>query len=143
MEITTITEQDYPQLSKLMISLGYPTTKEEMESRLTTISKHPDYETFIAKQNQQIVGMVGACHQLAYEKNHTYVRIISMVVEENYRKQGIGKKLIEVVEHWAKGKGAHAIVLNSGNRKERKIAHLFYQKLGFIGKSTGYYKVIL
>ncbi|WP_245805851.1 GNAT family N-acetyltransferase [Bacillus alkalicellulosilyticus] len=142
MNIRRATEMDYEPLAKLMITLGYPTTKEEMRTRLHKISKHHDYETFVAEEGTHVIGMVGICLQLSYETNHTYVRIISMVVEENCRKQGVGKKLLEVVQGWAKERGSSAIVLNSGNRTERQSAHAFYQKLGFIGKSTGYYKLI-
>jgi len=63
-------------------------------------------------------------------------------VDTHYRKQGIEEKLMVEVEKWAGKQGANKIVLNSGNRTERKDAHHFYTKRGFDGKATGFYKVI-
>ncbi|MCF6139529.1 GNAT family N-acetyltransferase [Pseudalkalibacillus berkeleyi] len=64
----------------------------------------------------------------------------SFVVDSNYRRRGIGKKLMQEIESWARNQGVTAIALNSGNRKERKDAHQFYFSMGFEAKSIGYGK---
>jgi len=43
-------------------------------------------------------------------------------------------------EKWAIGQEATYIMLNSGNREERKIAHKFYLNRGYKDKTTGFSK---
>src|SRR5690625_323101 len=135
-------QKDISQLAVLMGELGYPTTTEEMESRFLKINSNPLYSTQVAEKNGVIVGMIGMMLGFHYEKNENYVRIVALVVDSEYRKQGIGEKLIEKAEEWAKEQRANRIALNSGNRSERDDAHHFYIRLGFEGSATGYYKVL-
>jgi GNAT superfamily N-acetyltransferase len=55
---------------------------------------------------------------------------------------GIAKKLLYNVETWAKANEAQIILVNAGNRVERKQAHLFYPQMGFDHKSSGYVKLL-
>jgi|SRR5699024_3333305 len=113
-----------------------------MQSRFSKISSNSLYNTQIAEENGVIVGMVGMMLGFHYEKNENYIRIVALVVDSEYRKQGIGERLIEKMEEWAKEQGANKIVLNSGNRSERNDAHHFYVRRGFEGSATGFYKVL-
>jgi len=133
-------QKDVSQLAILMGELGYPTTTDEMETRFSKISLNPLYNTQVAEKNGVIVGMIGMMLGFSYDKNEDYVRIVALVVDSEYRKLGIGKKLIEKAEEWAKGQGANKMALNSGNRSERDDAHHFYIKQGFEGSATGFYK---
>lgn len=140
--IRKATESDISQMAKLMCELGYPTMKEEMEQRFSKINSCNLYHTQVAEVNERIVGMIGIILGYHYEKNENYVRIVALVVDSNYRKQGIGKKLIASAEEWAEDQGANRLVLNSGNRSERNEAHQFYTNRGFEAKATGYYKTL-
>src|SRR5699024_11902851 len=102
-----------------MGELGYSTTTEEMESRFSKISSHSLYNTQVAEMNGVIVGMIGMMLGFHYEKNENYVRIVALVVDSEYRKQGIGEKLIEKAEEWAKGQGANRIALNRDRKSTR------------------------
>lgn len=84
--------------------------------------------------------MAGLCTGLSYEFDGSYVRIVAFVVDSNFRRKGIGKKLIEEAENWTKEQGALFVALNSGNREERKDAHQFYWEVGYKAKSTGFVK---
>jgi|SRR5690625_803259 len=135
-------DKDITQLAVLMGELGYPTTAEEMELRFNKINSNPLYKTRVAEKNGAVVGMIGMMLGFHYEKNTNYIRIVALVVDTKYRKQGIGEKLIVEAEKWAREQGANKVVLNSGNRAERKDAHHFYTKRGYEGKATGFYKII-
>lgn len=80
------------------------------------------------------------CKALAYEFDGIYVRLLAFVVKSNQREKGVGKMLLNACEKWAIKEGAKTIALNSGNRQEREVAHLFYKRNGFEGKSTGFIK---
>ncbi|WP_245308257.1 GNAT family N-acetyltransferase [Halalkalibacter urbisdiaboli] len=113
-----------------------------MEQRFAKISSNPLYNTQVAEVDGQIVGMIGMILGFHYEKNENYIRIVALVVDSKYRKNGIGDRLIQKAEEWAKEQEINKLVLNSGNRSERNDAHHFYTKRGFEGKAIGFYKVL-
>lgn len=49
---------DVAALSELMGELGYPTTEKQMATRLMNIQQDSNYHTFVAVENQEIVGMI-------------------------------------------------------------------------------------
>jgi len=131
---------DIPALTELMNELGYYTTMDEMKKRFENIQSHQDYKTFIAITDTAISGMAGATKNFSYEQNGIYVRVLALVTHRKFRQQAIGKKLMEFVENWAREIGAEKILLNCGNREERAIARLFYEKIGYQVKSSGFIK---
>ncbi|WP_249871345.1 GNAT family N-acetyltransferase [Oceanobacillus saliphilus] len=140
--IRSAKKNDVEQLAGLMGELGYPVTKEEMQKRFSKINASPSYHTFVAVVDDSVVGMIGMIESHHYEKNDDYIRIVAFVVASTYRNLGVGRKLLEKTESLAREKGIHKLVLNSGNRDERKDSHRFYERRGFEGKATGFYKVL-
>jgi len=132
--------EDVAELALLMTQLGYPTSPKEMKIRFETIASHPDYRTLVAVVDEEIVGLAGLMKGLYYEFNGEYLRILSFVVKDSGRKQGIGRVLLGACEQWAISEGLNASVLSSGNRAAREAAHAFYQKMGYSIKSSGFYK---
>lgn len=143
MNIREATINDVPELVSLMDQLGYPTSNDTFSIRFNTITENPIYHTLVAELDRKVVGMAGLCSSLFYEYDGSYVRIVAFVVDANHRRKGIGKKLIQEAERWAKKQGAIAIGLNSGNREERKQAHQFYLNMGFKDKSIGFSKSLV
>ncbi|RCW64541.1 GNAT family N-acetyltransferase [Saliterribacillus persicus] len=143
MDIREATINDVPDLVSLMEQLGYPTSIDKFKMRFNTITANPSYHTLVTEMDGKIVGMAGLCTGLFYEYDGSYVQIVAFVVNTNYRRKGIGEKLIQEVESWAKKQGAIAIALNSGNRKEREVAHHFYTSMGYTAKSTGFGKSLI
>ncbi|OQP67324.1 hypothetical protein A3860_02935 [Niastella vici] len=135
-------EEDVAALASLMNELGYPTTVAEMQARYNGLQHHPDYATWIAVCNNQVAGMIGLVRNIYYEKNGIYISVGALVVYKAYRKLGLGKALLQKATDWAIELGAGHILLNSGNRDERKEAHAFYQHLGFEPKTTGFVKTL-
>jgi GNAT superfamily N-acetyltransferase len=133
-------EDDIEAIALLMDDLGYPTPVNEMRSKLKNIFSHPDYRTIVAEADSQIVGFSGLMKAFSFERSGKYVRIISFVVKKTIRNKGVGKLLIKASEDWALEQGADNVVISSGNREERKVAHMFYQKMGYAIKSSGFFK---
>lgn len=127
-------------LTELMNELGYDTTMDEMKTRFDNIQNNKDYKTFIATDDTEILGMVGLSKNYSYEQNGIYARVLALVTRSMFRQKGIGKKLMDVAETWAREIGANKILLNCGNREERAIAQLFYKKIGYQIKSSGFVK---
>ena len=135
-------EGDVEAIAMLMGDLGYPSTSEEMEVKLKNIFPHPDYRVVLAILDGEVVGFSGLMKGFSFERSGTYVRIISFVVKKDIRNKGVGKLLIKASEDWAMELGADNVVISSGNREERMVAHAFYQKLGYVIKSSGFFKAM-
>lgn len=131
-------ETDVADITSLMSELGYETTESEVTSRLSKLRSNPDYHTLVAEMDNQVVGLLGLHIGLAYEFNECYGRVICLVVNQQYRKNGIGQQLIARAKEIVIEQEGSAITLNSGNRADREDAHNFYLKNGFVAKSTGF-----
>jgi len=64
--------------------------------------------------------------------------IENVITNENYRKKGIGKKLIEMAIEYGKQNNCYKIILQSSFK--RKENHIFYEKCGFDGNSKEHLK---
>jgi GNAT superfamily N-acetyltransferase len=124
---------DSDAIAYLMTQLGYPTTAEAMSTRLTNILADPDYITFVAESAQGIVGVVGISIGRLYEKDGLHGQLLALVVDETYRGQGVGARLVAEAERWLKKCRAQSVVVGSGT--QRHDAHHFYRQLGY--KQTG------
>ena len=62
------------------------------------------------------------------------MNIAGMVVDKEYRRQGIGKLLIQEAEKYTYNIGYNGIRLTSG--WDRNDAHLFYEKCGFLNRKN-------
>jgi GNAT superfamily N-acetyltransferase len=122
-------EGDAEELARLTTELGYPTSADEMSTRLHAILLRSDYFTAVADSEQEVVGYVGAAVGHLYERNGSYGRVVALVVSEQHRGRGIGKALLQFAEDWMWSCGASVVVVNSGDH--RADAHHFYESQGY------------
>jgi GNAT superfamily N-acetyltransferase len=131
---------DIAGVTGLTNELGYDTAVEQMAKRMETIGQQDHYWTLVAVAGTTVAGYIGLTKNYFWEYDGHYIRIQALVVKKEYRRLGIGKKLIDAAENLARDTNARLMVLNCGNRAERGAAHQFYPKMGFEPKSTGYVK---
>lgn len=136
--IRDMVPDDYKALKPLIDELGYPSTEDEIKERLQNIIIDKNFKTLLAELNGKIVAFIGLLKSYGYEINGPYIRIMALVVAEEYRNQGIGTQLIKVAEEWAQQNGATIITLNSGLK--RMDAHRFYEHMGFRIKGYSFIK---
>ena len=133
MEITIREAQldDYIAIYQLNcdeMGYDYPTgnTKEKLEK---LISGNQD-KIYVAVRNEEIVGYVHANDYDTIYMPHMK-NIMGIAVDTSHKRQGIGRKLLEKVEEWAKETGAEGVRLVSGST--RVDAHSFYRSCGYSG----------
>jgi ribosomal protein S18 acetylase RimI-like enzyme len=126
-------------IAELVTQLGYPTSREQMARRLTSIFADREYDTFVASQDGRIVGFVGTRVALTYESDEPFGEIRAMAVAESFRRKGIGRRLLLAAESSLVARGARVIVLSSGNH--RAGAHLFYEAQGYAFTGRRYRKL--
>ena len=126
--IRTAAINDSESLTELSNQLGYETKHAEVVNRLEKILANDDNCVYVAVQNGKIVGWIHGFYALRIESEF-FVEIGGLVVDEHFRKHGIGKKLVEKVLQWSKlKKCANVRVRCNVIRKE---SHRFYENIGF------------
>lgn len=96
-------------------------------------------EIFVARIEEQIVGYIILSSREGKKNGYRYRKeldIDAMGVDENYRNQGIGGKLLEYVKEYAKENDYTDLRLTVNEENENAI-HL-YEKVGFKIKNIAY-----
>ena len=127
---------DAPALAALAGELGYPTTAEELLSRLAAL--HPTDAAVLVSTDADDVP-TGWCH---VEMRRSLVEPISalimgLVIGEGHRSSGIGAVLLASAERWARARGCRRLVVATRITRER--AHRFYAREGYEVSKTSYF----
>jgi len=102
-------------------------TVEQERERLINVAKADNKQTFLAEKDGQLVGWLWA-NGGDFRRNHHNVHIVIGILEA-YTGQGIGRRLFEACEQWARDKQLHRLELTVMTHNVRGLA--LYQKMGF------------
>ena len=103
---------DAPALANLATQLGYPSSPSRVEERMTTVLDDPKHLILAAVSRGRVVGWAHA-YVCCLVESDTYVELGGLVVDESHRGKGLGGKLLEKVEDWARQKGCGTISVRS------------------------------
>lgn len=90
---------------------------------------------YVADSGNKLVGFIAFSIKTVIRYSQPIATLDEMYVLGEYRRKGIGKQFMDVLESRSKNLNCRGIFLESG--KDLKTAHLFYKKLGYIKR--GYY----
>lgn len=126
---------DAQHLADLTAQLGYDVPAADVAARLARILARGDHQVFVAELEGRPVGWL---HALIadYVENGACVVIGGLVVDRGHRKRGIGRRLMERAEAWAREQGCPVVRLWS--TAARTAAHRFYEGLGYANVKTQY-----
>ena len=128
---------DLERVTALLREFGYPTTLSVMKERMQDMENDSLHCTLVAELDNEVVGMVGLRQISSYYKQKECItEITALIVSEQLRGNGLGKRLVASAEEWARQQGCNQLFLRSGNRVERAPAHAFYRHIGF--EKSGY-----
>jgi N-acetylglutamate synthase-like GNAT family acetyltransferase len=120
---------DAGAIAMLLGQLGYPTTQHEVAQRLMYWDSDAFSKVLLADQDGQVVGCL-AIHAIPYlEKTGRWARIESLAVDEQARRSGVGRALVDAAETTARQWSCLAVEVTS--LRSRHDAHAFYQRLGY------------
>jgi GNAT superfamily N-acetyltransferase len=120
---------DAPAIAALCGELGYPSTRQQVVSRLAAIEASADGSVFVA---ESVAGTVVGWLQAARGTQLTSdgdAEILGLVVTAAHRGQGIGAALVAAAERWALACGCGRLRVRS--RSDREAAHRFYERAGY------------
>ena len=128
MLIREIGPADAEAAAELCGELGYPSEVEAMKERIGVVSASMDRVVYVACIANTVIGWidVGIIHHLA---SGSYGEIAGLVVSDEHRGAGIGRKLITQAERWVAEQGMARMVVRS--RVARGAAHRFYLREGY------------
>ena len=134
--VRPMTAEDAGTVAELCTQLGYPVRAEAMRRRIAALAGRDDHVLFVAETPAgRVVGWVHVCAVMLLEID-PLAEIWGLIVDEEERGQGIGRRLMDAAEEWARGRGLAVMGLRS--RVQREGAHRFYQRLGYEIAKTSY-----
>jgi len=127
--IRPATKRDLADLTRLSEQLGYPATRAEMAQRLDDLLYRESHIVLVAQNPQGVV--IGWLHGFIRRLLMTdaHIEVGGLIIDEGYRGQGIGNKLISACESWAYDKAIDTILVRSNIVRED--AHRFYHRIGY------------
>lgn len=122
---------DATALAPLMDQLGYPIDEKTLRENIQKYLFLPTQKAWVAESAGQIVGCIAVAITNYFHRPGSFLRVIAMIVDQKYRRSGIGKILMNIAEKFAREQGCSHIELTSGMHRERLGSHKFYQSLGY------------
>ena len=108
----------------------FGSTKEDFKSLIEFKTPNEECVFFVAEEKEKIIG---------YSRIHLFkwyngAHIVTILIDEKYRRKGYGKMLIKEMEKYAKTKGMKILTLDT--EPDNSEALIFYLKNGY--KICGY-----
>jgi GNAT superfamily N-acetyltransferase len=126
---------DAGAIATLTKQLGYDADAAAVADRLSRLLVRSDQQFLVADDGGRPVGWI---HMLIAEfvELDAFVVVGGLVVDREYRNQGIGRRLLAQAEEWAVQQGCAVVRLwSSATRSE---AHEFYRRVGYTNVKTQY-----
>jgi N-acetylglutamate synthase-like GNAT family acetyltransferase len=139
--IRPATIRDSARVAELNSTLGYPFSAEIMTERLGRVLALEAHVVFVAELEGTVAGWIEGGEQEVLAVGRMG-EILGLVVADYARKHGIGRRLVEAVETWARARGFSGLTVRSN--VIRPESHAFYERIGFTRFKTqhAYRKVI-
>ena len=129
MRIRDADRADAAAIARLLGQLGYPADAEEIPRRLARLQRSGADRLFVAEIDGEVVGLAGIHVAPSVEYDADAAKVSAIVVDERFRRRGVGRALLEAVEEEARARGCGLVFLTTAER--RKEAHEFYRGLGW------------
>jgi GNAT superfamily N-acetyltransferase len=123
------TDADSAAIAGLLAQLGYPTNLSRCEERLRRLASSGSERVLVAERTGEVLGVLGIHLMPLLHADGNMGRITALVVREDVRGQGIGKRLVQAAEDWVWANDCERLEVTSGDH--RQGAHRFYESAGF------------
>ena len=128
LKVRRVHHSDAVRIAGLSTQLGYPVSNLEMVKRLKAVSSRRQQEIFVAVFDHDIVGWLEVFLPLSV-LNAGKAEIGALVVDDHFRRLGVGSALMQAAHGWAEDNDCPFIYLRSNI--VRREAHEFYRQMGY------------
>jgi len=131
MKIRMTVKEDMPELAILYKQFwNEDSSIKLMESKFIDLQENPNYIFLSALEENHLIGSVlGIICEELYGECKPFLLIEDLIVDQKYRRKGIGKALMFEIEKIALENDCYQILLITHNDRTDAIA--FYESLGF------------
>ncbi|MBT4277936.1 GNAT family N-acetyltransferase [Candidatus Falkowbacteria bacterium] len=136
MQIRKIQKEDKKEVESLFAQL----TEKQVDLDIDFLISSDNCHCLILEDNKKIIGTATLGVYVSPIKGETGV-VEDVVVYENYRGQGLGRKIMQELIKVAKEKNIQQITLTSNPK--RIPARKLYESLGFKLRDTGFFVINL
>ncbi len=84
--------------------------------------ENPDGVLFLAFSGTKVIGFLTAYLLQRLDKRRAEVLLYEIAVSEQFQKKGVGKKLVEAVKKWAKGRDADEVWVLTYNSNQAAMS---------------------
>lgn len=123
--------EDATFLVLLMEQLGYRISESEIKENIQHYKGREDQKAWVAEKAGKVVGCVAIAITNYFHRTGRFLRVITMVTDQEQRRSGIGKKLMHMAEQYAVDQGCGHVELTSGMHRAAFGSHDFYHSLGY------------
>lgn len=121
---------DGPRIAELSTQLGYPSSAEEVTVRLAKVLPSTGAVVFVGEIDGRLAGWVEVHQRPPLLVNGgSEAEVMGLVVDAELRRSGLGRKLMDEAERWAKTRACSFLRLRTNVL--RQDAHAFYDRLGY------------
>jgi len=131
--IRVATVRDASEIAALSTELGYPSTTDEMSSRLAVLLPSATHFVAVAEDDAGLHGWIATERRLLLESGER-AEIVGLVVGASARRRGVGRALVSAAEAWAVAQGVAEMTVRSN--VARTESHPFYEAFGYVRHKT-------
>lgn len=100
------------------------------------LENHEQMSCMVAELDGKVVGTVFLKQHQTHDMSKPVTSITALVVDDNHRGQGIGRRLLEQAELWSKARRSSQLHVSIA-RESSFSSRSFYERCGFM--SAGYH----
>src|SRR5271156_322146 len=107
--IRTVQPSDHARIAELAGQLSYPSTREEIAHRLEGLQRKAEAALFGAElETREVAGWIAVFVYRTVEAEAP-AEVSGLVVDERFRSQRVGERLLARAEEWAREDGCPSI----------------------------------
>ncbi|OON68753.1 GNAT family N-acetyltransferase [Hymenobacter sp. CRA2] len=129
---------DAAALAGLISLVGYPTDAAVLSRHLSNLTAAGD-QVLVAELQGRVAGYAHL-HRMPFLHRAPDGRVVTLVVAEELRSQGLGRRLLQAAEQVLRQWGCGRIEITSGFQRE--AAHRFYRREGYEEQSKRFVKLL-
>lgn len=135
------TADDAVDIARLLTQLGHPTASTDVPARLVRMAERDRVMVLVAARGRQVVGLATVHLHVALHRSRDVAWLTTLVVDESERGRGIGRRLVEAVEAYARQQGCERLSVTT--HEHLTGARAFYERVGLPPTGRRFGKMLL
>ena len=128
LQIRQATGADADAIARLLGQLGYPTENASVPGRLDRLMGHHRAAVLLAQRGDEVVGLASVHILSVLNRPRDVAWLTALVVDESVRGSGVGRRLVEAVEDFARRSDCERLSVTT--QEHRTDARTFYSRVG-------------